>query len=316
MKTAVIGTGNMGKHHVRLLHKISSLVAISDVNEKKGTEFAEKYNCKYYKDYNEMLNKEEIDAISLAVPTNIHKKIALDIINKGINILIEKPIATTIEDAQEIIDAAENNNVKLMVSHVERFNPAVIKLKDLIDKNELGKINTIVARRVGVAGNPLTYEDVMLDLAVHDIDIFNYLIKKQPNNVFSLNGNSGINKKNDYADMLIDYGDTNAFLQVNWITPIKIRMLNVTGTKGYAELNYITQELKLYKMELIEDYDDYGEFVTRFGNPEERIFNIQKAEPLELELKSFLRCIEKNTTPEVTGEDALNAIKIILNASK
>lgn len=313
LNSAVIGVGKMGRNHARVYSEISNLVAVCDLDEKVGDEIANKYNCKYYKDYKTMLKENKIDVVSIAVQTHLHKKIAMDVIDLGVDLLIEKPIATTVKDALEIIKAAEGKKVKLTVGHIERFNPAVVKLKEIIKNKELGEINTIMSRRVGVAGSAITYENVILDLAIHDIDIFNYLLETEPKSFYCLLGKSLHKDREDYADILFKYGKTNAFLQVNWLTPIKIRILNITGTKGYAELNFITQELKLYKNSYTTDYNDFGEFVIKFGHPHEQAVQIEKKEPLKFQLESFLKYIQDGSPQVMSPHDSLLAVRLAVD---
>lgn len=310
LNTAVIGVGKMGRNHARVYSEISNLVAVCDLDEKVGEEIAVKHNCKYYKDYRVMLKENKIDVLSIAVQTNLHKKIAIDVIGHGVDLLIEKPIATTVQDALDIINAAEKNKVKLTVGHIERFNPAVIKLKEIIKNKELGEINTVMSRRVGIAGSSVTYENVILDLAIHDIDIFNYLLEKEPTKFYSFLGKSIHKDREDYADILLRYDNTNAFLQVNWLTPIKIRILNITGTKGYAELNFITQELKVYKNNYTTDYNDFGEFVVKFGYPSEEPIQVEKKEPLKLQLETFLNHIGGHGSGIMSPLDSLTALRV------
>ncbi len=319
LNVAVIGVGNMGKHHARVYSELDcKLVAVCDVNEKTGKEIASRFRCKFYKDYMQMLEKEEIDAVSIVVPTIMHKKVALDCIEKGKNILVEKPIADKVEDAKLIINAAKEKNIKLAVGHIERFNPAVQKLKEIINKGELGDITTMVAKRVGVFPPQIKDANVIIDLAVHDIDVFNYLLNKKPDRVFAVAGNALTDKREDYADILLKYNSTDAFIQVNWITPVKIRNLAVTGTKGYVELNYITQDLVTYKSNYTKD-EDFND-VIKFGTPEKAIIKIEKTQPLKQELKDFLVSIKSNKEPLVTGNDALaaleTALKIISSCKK
>ena len=314
MKVAVIGVGNMGSNHARIYSEMSELVAVSDVNETLGKKISEKYKCRYYKDYKEMLENEKLDAVSIVVPTSFHKKVALDVIEYRIPFLLEKPIADNLENGKEIIDTAREKKVKFMVGHIERFNPAVIKLKEVLDNFELGEINSIMCRRVGVIPPKVKDTNVIIDLAVHDIDIFNYLLNKKPSKLFGSLGNSLI-ANGDYADLLLKYGNTNAFIQVNWITPIKIRLLNVTGSRGYAELNYITQELDIYKSNYAKDYDDFGDYIIKFGNPTKVNIQIKKEEPLKVELHTFLDCIQSGKEFPVKGEEAFEALRIALELS-
>ena len=136
MNAAVIGVGNMGQHHARNYSEITgvNLVAVADIDPTIGEPLAKRFNSAYYKNYQEMLEKEKIDVVTIAVPTKYHKKVALDCINKKINILLEKPIAGSVSEAKEIVAAAKTKGVKFTVCHIERFNPAVLKLKEMIDK--------------------------------------------------------------------------------------------------------------------------------------------------------------------------------------
>ncbi len=314
MRVAVIGVGNMGRNHARIYSQLAELVAVSDVNEENGKSLAAQFNCKYYKNYKEMLDVEMPAAVSIAVPTSLHKEVALEVIMRKINLLIEKPIATNVPDAKQIVTAAKENGVKLTVGHVERFNPAVIRLKELIVAGTLGEISSIIARRVGVAGNPINrYENIMIDLAIHDVDIINYLLDRLPTEKVCLKGQA-INNKEDYADILLSYGKTNAFIQVNWITPIKIRTLHITGTKGYAELDYVNQDLKFCRLNMPSEYKTYDEFVAKFGQSQITKIEIQKDEPLRLELAAFLNAVKNNDVPAVTGEEATSALEIVSSA--
>ena len=314
MRIGVIGIGNMGSNHARIYSEIANLVAVSDINKELGKKLSEKFKCAFYSDYKEMLNKEKLDAVSIVVPTSFHKKVALDVIEKGIPFLLEKPISDNLENSSEIIKRAKEKNIRFMVGHIERFNPAVIKLKEILDNFELGEINSIMCRRVGVIPPKVKDTNVIIDLAVHDIDIFNFLLNKKPSKLFGSLGSALINN-GDYADLLLKYGDTNAFIQVNWITPIKIRLLNITGSRGYAELNYITQELTVYKSNYAKDYDDFGDFIIKFGNPTKINLEIKKEEPLKIELQTFLDCIKNGKEFPVKGEDAFEALKIALELS-
>ena len=317
LNTAVIGVGNMGIHHARILSQISNLVAIADVNKQRLKEVAELYNCNSYADYNEMLENEKLDHVSIVAPTHLHKKVTIDVVNRKINALLEKPIATSIGEAKEIYKAVKNSGVKFTVGHVERFNPAVIKLKEILTNGDLGEILSIITRRVGTAGSPVSYENIIVDLAIHDIDVVNFLLNRdKPDKTASFIGKSAINNREDYADIMLRHGNTNVMIQVNWITPIKIRILSVNGSKAYAELNYITQELKLYKMGYIKEYDSFGKFVLKYSKPDEINIHVEKDEPLKLELKSFLECIKDNGQPLVTIGQSMNALEIALRLLK
>ncbi|MFH8039120.1 MAG: Gfo/Idh/MocA family oxidoreductase [Candidatus Aenigmatarchaeota archaeon] len=310
-KVAVIGVGNMGRHHVRVYSELTNvkLVAISDVNKNVGEIIAKKYGCKFYCNYKEMLEKEEIDGVSIATPTSLHKDVALDVINANKHVLIEKPLADTVENAKKIIKAAKEKDVKLMVGHIERFNPAVRKLKEIINERKLGDIKTIIIRRVGLFPPRIKDTNVIIDLAIHDIDICNYLLGKEPAVLYATAGKALTNRQEDYADIFLRYGTINVFIQVNWITPVKIRNLSITGTKGYAELNYITQDLKIYESIFEKSRDETFEEVVKFGQPKEIHISVNKKEPLKEELKSFISYINGGVC-EASGEEALKALEV------
>tara|TARA_B100001989_G_C24537013_1_gene465042 strand:+ start:1211 stop:2218 length:1008 start_codon:yes stop_codon:yes gene_type:complete len=316
INVAVIGLGNMGKHHVRNYSNIpnANLIAVCDLQENLTAQFAQQYKIKGYTNLDEMLLNESIDAVSITVPTALHYTIAKKILNHKINVLIEKPICDSIEKSEELLNLAKQHNVTLMVGHIERFNPAVQKLKELIDAGALGKITSLISKRVGAFPAQIKDANVIIDLAVHDIDIFSYMLNKQPDNIYANAGRALIDGREDYAELLLTYGDQNGMIQVNWITPIRIRQLAVTGTKGYAELNYMTQELKLYESNYHEDHDDFGDFIIKFGTPNEKIIPIEKKEPLNEELSHFIDCVIKKKPPLITGQAGLTALKTALCA--
>ena len=317
INVAVIGTGSMGKHHVRNYYNIpnANLVAACDIDEEVGTKIASEFSCKYYKDYKEMLDNENIDALSIVVPTKFHKEVSLYALNKGKHVLLEKPIADDLESAGEIIKKAKEKNLKLMVGHVERFNPAVIKLKEIVDQGKLGKVISIIARRVGPFPPRMKGSSVIIDSAVHDIDVMNYLLNKTPNKTLSHGISALGNTKDDCAEIFLRYGDVSGFIQVNWVTPIKIRNLSVTGTLGYAELDYITQKLVVHERQDKKEFSNFSD-VVEFAKPLKREVNIENEEPLSIELKSFIGCIENDVPPMVDGEDGLKVLRIAIEATE
>lgn len=311
MNVAVIGVGNMGKNHARVYSVLdgAKLVAVCDVDP-VGKEIAEKYECKYYKDYRVMLEKESLDAVSVCVPTSLHYEVVKELIGRGIHVLVEKPITDSVEEGEKLVKLAREAGVKLAVGHIERFNPAVQKLKEVIEKGKLGKITSMIARRVGLFPSQIKDANVIVDLAVHDIDVFNYLLREGPRKVYAKAGRALINKREDYADILLEYEKASGFIQVNWMTPIKIRTLSISGVKGYAELNYITQELVFYKSVYEKTHDGFDDFVVKFGEPEKENVPVEREEPLKLELRDFLGSIRDNRDPLVTGEDGIVTLRV------
>jgi UDP-N-acetylglucosamine 3-dehydrogenase len=316
-KVAVIGVGNMGKNHVRTYSDMSSveLVAIADPSE-ESRKIAASHGCRHYADYKTMLAKEEPDAVSVCVPTGLHYAVAKDVISSGVSLLVEKPITRNVAEAEEIIRMAKEKGVRLAVGHIERFNPAVRRLREIIGQGRLGEVMSITARRVGLFPPQIRDANVVIDLAVHDMDVFNFLLGRKPDRVLCESGRAIAEGREDFADIFMKYGNANGFIQVNWITPVKIRQLNVTGTKGYAELNYITQELVLYESNYEKKYADFGEFVLKFGEPKKTVVDVQKGEPLRKELEHFISCVQNNRQPEVDGEAGLDVLRIALEAER
>lgn len=318
LKTGVIGLGNMGRHHVRNYFELeqSTLTAVMDPNNETATKYATQYNCNAYSNLDEMLEKESLDAVTITAPTSLHYQIAKQVIQKGIHVLIEKPISDTLETAEELIQLSQKHNVTLMVGHIERFNPAIIKLKEIIDSGQLGKITSLISKRIGMFPTQIKDANVMIDLAVHDIDIFSYLLGKQPDKVHSNSGRALITDREDYAELFLTYADQSGYIQVNWITPVRIRNLAITGTKGYAELNYMTQELDLYKTDYTSTKQTDGSTSISFNESTKQPQTFEKKEPLAAELSHFLNCIQENKTPITPGKHGHNALKIALNAMK
>ncbi len=313
IRVAIIGAGVMGTLHARIYSKLpnAKLIAICDSNQPSADKLAKLYNIQQYVDYKELIKRESLDAVSITVPTRLHKEIAIFCIENGVNILVEKPIAGTADDARRIVKSAQKNEVVLEVGHIERFNPAIIKLRELIQKKVFGQIVSIAIKRVGLFQPRVKDVNVVTDLAVHDLDIVCMLLQKLPKSIYATGG-KGINAHQvDYADTFLDFGDTSCYLQVNWMTPIKIRNLSVTGTLGYCELNYVTQELNLYKVNYTKDVPkEFKSFVEKLGKPQKIPVRIKKEEPLKLELSNFIDAITERKEPIVTGEDGILAVKL------
>jgi len=313
MNAVVVGVGNMGQHHARNYSEIAgvNLMAVSDIEPKIGQSIAKKFNCHYYADYREMLDKEKIDLATIAVPTKLHKKVALDCIGKDINILLEKPIAATVSEAKEIVQKAKQKGIKFTVGHIERFNPAVLKLKDMIDKGKLGDITSIRNTRIGPMPNQIKDANVVIDIGVHDIDLMNWLYGKLPTQIMASGGNALNKTQQDYIDVFLKYGTASGNIQASWISPVKVRKMTVAGTKAYAEINFITQELDFYESQYSTEYDNFGEFVIKFGEPrDKKVIRVENLEPLKAEIKAFIKAIKEDKPPVVTAREAIDALDV------
>lgn len=314
LKCAVIGVGHMGAHHARVYSQLANLVAVSDLNKEQGIKVAQKYQADYYVHYEELLKKKVLDVVSIAVPTKHHYEVALKTLKRKIPTLVEKPIAKSVKKAKKLHKIAQKKKVGLMVGHIERFNPAVQKLKQLLAQNIVGEIIQILAIRAGVKPPQTSNSDVVLDLAIHDIDICNFLLDTTPDSSQVFKNKIFSNQIADSADIQLTYHNKiRAMICTNWVTPIKMRKLYVTGIKGYLELDYITQDLLLYQKKIppsqIGNFYDF----TQFSEPVTKKIKVNKSEPLSNELEYFLA--NRNNVGELGNytQSAISALEVVKN---
>jgi len=316
VKVVVIGAGNMGRNHVRTYSNLdgAELLAMADINPETEA-MAKEYGIRFYTDYQKMLDTEKPDAVSIVVPTPLHHTFATEVMQRGIHCLVEKPIASTPKDADDLIKTAKKAGVIFTVGHIERYNPMIRKLKKLIKNKEVGEVTSNIVKRVGgfPAVEPKT--DVIIDLAVHDIEVISHLLGKQPKRVYGHGSRILHSSKIDSAELFMDFGAASGFVQANWITPIKIRTISVTGSEGYVEGNYITQELTYYKHNLRIKNDGFKNFVQTLGDPEKRFISDTLQEPLANELRMFLEAIHSGDASKLVDPlDARHALRIALEA--
>lgn len=317
LNIAVIGVGNMGKNHARIYfeHSNVNLVAICDNNKSVADSFAEKYKCKAYYDLDEMLNTEKLDGVSICVPTMQHKEVVEKIAQKKINILLEKPAASSVKEAEEIRNLVKQSNIVCVVGHIERYNPAVRKAIDMIFKGELGKLFYINVLRQGPYPPGTVDVDVLTDLGIHDLEIINYMLNKMGDCVSNacLQTHNFLNKKEpDIVRVLMKTKENVVItLATDILSPTKIRKLYICGKKGMLKLDYITQELTFYENGKYKENIEYSEILMGITVGEERRINIEKKEPLLMEIENFLNSIEGKEKPYVNIDDALNGIVLL-----
>ena len=300
MKVAVVGAGVMGKNHARVLNTLNSLAGVVDADFELAKRVASKYGVKASRD----LSAFDFDAAVIATPTVTHYELAKKVISMGKHALVEKPFTHDLDKAQELIDLARDMGVTLAVGHIERFNPIVEFFKNMNNQKELITIN---AKRV--SGFPTRIRDVgvILDLGVHDIDVFRYIVGEIVE-VYAKGGKIKHEKYEDHASMLFTFKNgRHGYIETNWLTPKKIRKLWLTFTDKYAEGDYIEQWVEISSGKL--DYDEFNTFNIEVDLNIRRI-NLKREEPLRRELANFLEAIEKRKKPLVTGEDGLAAVKI------
>jgi UDP-N-acetylglucosamine 3-dehydrogenase len=297
LKVGVIGAGAMGKNHIRIYSEMPDveLAGISDIDKDLVESLAQQYDTKAYTDYKEML-ASGLDAVSIVVPTKMHRQVATDAVESGAHVLVEKPIADTVENANAIIDKAKENDRLVMVGHIERFNPAVIKLKEIINSGLLGKIVSISTTRVGPYNPRIRDVGVILDIGVHDIDVISHLYGRDVNQVYAVAG-ADIHSFEDHATIHMRYDhEFSGLVEVNWLTPHKVRKLTAVGVEGVAYLDYIDQTVELHDSDWV------------------RKAKVENKEPLRNELEYFIDCINKGKQPNPSGTDGKHALKVSLAA--
>ena len=313
IKAAVIGVGSMGKNHARIYDALEgvALVAVSDIDTKSARAAASRYRARCYADHATMLDQAKPDLVSVAVPTGLHHQVALDVIERGLHFLVEKPIADTVSNAREIIERAQAQGVQLMVGHVERFNPAVRELKRRLEDGQLGKIFQIHARRLGPFPQRVRDVGVVIDLATHDLDVMCHLTEADVVRVYAETEQEIHTLHEDSLSGLMRFQNgVVGVLDVNWLTPTKVRELYVTGEKGMFMVNYLTQDLYLYENEYVgSDWDTLG-MLKGVGEGTMIKLRIGKREPLHAELEAFAQSVEEGGPPPVTGEDGIRALTL------
>lgn len=312
VRTAVIGLGSMGSNHARIYSQLASseLVAVCDNSHPTASNVAKRYDVPGYVDYETMLRKEDIDALSIATPTLLHRRIAGDCIGLGKHILVEKPITGTLKEALELEALAKESGVKFMVGHIERFNPIVMEVKRWIEKTNVGDLISLSARRIGPY-QPKTQDiGVVIDLSVHDIDVMRYLTGSEVRSVYAkIQSRVAACEDAAYLTMEFENGSIGN-VQVDWLSLTKIRTLDVTGSKSYISMNYINQEAYVYKAMKNVGYSDFRELVSVHGTPLKEKLTVVKEEPLKLEIQHFLRSILDDKEPLVNASEGVQNLKV------
>ncbi len=331
IRIGVIGAyGFMGKNHARNLRALEEskggvkLVAVSDVNPKVD-ELGHIYGIPAYTDYHEMLSGASLDAVVVAVPTTQHCQVVLDSLNADLHVMVEKPIAFSVEEARDMVRLSEIRGKNLMVGHIEWFNPAVRRLVKMIQDGELGQVLMIEAKRL----NPFpTGRDaavgIAIDLAIHDIynvrRILQLVGTVNFGKVMAVGGSSPLTstKFEDHVTMLLPADGVVAEVTASWLHPFKVRQTTVVGTKGTAVVDLISREIVFYPIGEGYDAHDLAAAMYNLNFIERRNPEVpdRTVEPLRLELQEFIAAVSEERKPAVTAEDACEVLEIALQASK
>ena len=316
MKVAVIGVGSMGKNHARVYSELpeADLVAVADADQKLVAATAGKHGARAYTDYREMLEKEKPDAVSVVVPTAMHEEVGMAALEAGAHVLMEKPIAATVEEGRRLIEKARAVKKQIMVGHIVRFNPAMQALKQKLADGDLGRIFQVFCRRAGPFPARIRDVGVVVDLAPHDVDVMRFLIGAEPLRVYAETEQRIHTDHEDLVWGLLRFPDgVVGSLEINWLTPTKIREVLVLGERGLFRIDDLTQDLYFYENAQVNS-ELWPALKTLKGVSEGHMirYAIQRYEPLKAELQAFLGTVKEGKPVPVSGEDGLEALRLAL----
>ncbi len=301
LKVAVIGVGHLGEYHVQKYKAIQKveLVGVADTNLERANEIAQRYNTRAYGSHHDIL--ELVDAVSLAVPTEMHFDVAKDILSKGVHLLVEKPITYELAPADTLINIADKNNLVLQVGLVERFNPAVVKMQSLLKRPvfiESHRMNRFTTRGIDV--------DVVLDLMIHDLDIFLHIVSSEVKEVHSV-GMSVITGRTDIANVrMIFENGTVANLTASRVSDKTLRKIRVFQPDAYFSVNCSKREISVIRLD--DEIGDSGDFP---GITTDKT-KYPDSDPLADEVSSFVEAVVNGSEPVVSGKDGRRALKYAL----
>ena len=316
VRIGLIGAGRMGAYHVETWERIATgrLVAISEPDEAVARARIGRRPIEWLADYRSLLERADIDAVCICAPSELHARIALDAISAGKHVFVEKPIATALEDGLRMAAAARLARVKLMVGHVERFNPAVGKLAELIDDGRIGRVFRAHATRVGPLPAQIRDTGVSLDLATHDLDLMQFVLGRDITSIYAEGSRCVHPTHEDMISCLLRFGDDGplGLLDVNWLTPEKRREMTVIGEGGMLSASYLTQDV--WFVESSGAPTAWSELALVRGDSEGAAvrFALPRVEPLQAELEAFARCVLDDTPEPVSAQDGCRALAAAL----
>ncbi len=307
LRMGVIGVGNMGRHHARILSLIKDieLVGVSDINVERGIDIASRYRTRFFENYLELLPL--VDAVCIAVPTRLHHQVGLDCLQTGVHVLIEKPIAASIPEAESLVNAAAESQCILQVGHIERFNPAFAELSKI---TQTEAILSLEARRMSPYSQRANDVSVVLDLMIHDIDL---LLELTSSPVVKLTASGSSASDSGYLDYVTaTLGFANgvvATLAASKITHRKIRCLTTHCKKSLIETDFLNNDISIYRYPTENILNSSSNKVYRQDGLIEKVYT-SNIEPLYAELEHFVGCIRGGEHPSVGGKQGIQALRL------
>ncbi|MBD2314091.1 Gfo/Idh/MocA family oxidoreductase [Desertifilum sp. FACHB-1129] len=307
IRIGVIGVGNMGQHHTRVLSLLKDvqLVGVSDINVERGIDTASKYRVRFFEDYRDLL--PHVDAVCIAVPTRLHHEVGMTCLQAGVNVLIEKPIAASISEAESLVNAAAEYNRILQVGHIERFNPAFQELCKVLKTEELLALE---AHRMSPYSNRANDVSVVLDLMIHDIDLLLELTAAPVVKLTASGSRASDSGYLDYVTATIGFANgIVATLTSSKVTHRKIRRIAAHCKNSLTEADFLNNEILIHRQTTANCTTDYGQVLYRQDGLIEKVYT-SNIEPLHAELEHFVSCVRGGNQPSVGGEQALKALRL------
>ncbi|AXA36058.1 MAG: gfo/Idh/MocA family oxidoreductase [Candidatus Hydrogenedentota bacterium] len=307
IRVGVVGVGNLGQHHARVYAELPEceLVGVADVDPKALQRITRQFKVSGYTDYRELFGK--VDACSIVVPTVLHHALARDFLEHGVHVLVEKPITTTEEEARDLIEVARRTGRILQVGHIERFNPAIMRLRQIVRDPAF-----IEGHRLGPYDPRVKDIGVVLDLMIHDLDIILQLVNSKVVHVEAA-GVGVYGTHEDIANARIHFENgCIANLTASRVTPERKRKIRVFQRNAYISIDYINQEVEIYRRIKNPNAPPGTPNVTIVRTKEA----MKKQEPLKVELKHFLECVAQGSEPMVRGEEARDALSLAVQISR
>ena len=318
VKVAVIGAGMMGRNHLKTYKNLQGveLVGVYDIFPEAREKAAEMFGIKAFSSLEEVA--ANVDAVSVVTTSVTHADVGEFFLNRGIHCMMEKPLATTEEGCKRLINAAAKNNVTLLVGHIEQFNPAVEQMHKIL--HDTSKIRSLTAQRMSAASGRITDVDVSMDLMIHDAEIILSLVQSPIKNIQAAAVTTPDHPEGkDYITALLTFENgVTANITASRITQARVRTLTVTTDTNYIDMDFINQSINVHSQgrmpyvnqESIPDWMNYG-----LKGSVEQLF-IPTNQPLTAELTHFINCVNGKETPRITGQNALEALRVIWTVQK
>lgn len=307
IRVGVIGVGNMGQHHTRVLSLLKEveLVGVSDINVERGIDTASKYQARFFEDYQDLL--PFVDAVCVAVPTRLHHEVGITCLQAGVHVLIEKPIAASIAEAESLVNMAAECQRILQVGHIERFNPAFQELSKVLKTEELLALE---AHRMSPYSHRANDVSVVLDLMIHDIDLLLELAAAPVVKLTATGSQAADSGYLDYVTATLSFANgIVATLTASKVTHRKLRCIAAHCKNSLTEADFLNNEILIHRQTTASCTADYGQVLYRQDGLIEKV-HTSNIEPLHAELEHFVHCVRGGDQPSVGGEQALKALRL------